>query len=345
MLITQNRFNHGLVSELDVKQAQSIVGATESIIPTLQIQHRKARNRLCILLGMPPEDMKNRLGSPGTIPSAPPSVAVGIPAELLRRRPDVRRAEREAAAGCARIGIAESELYPHIGITGSIGFEAEDFGQLFRGDSVAGMVGPGFRWNILNYGRIRNNVRVHDARFRQLVLQYQETVLRASEEVENAITAYLREQVRVKSLHQSAQATAEAVELANIQYEQGLIDFQRVLDSKRALVCQQDAPIYRGPARCNTREDHLRRTGIAGCCHLSESCGNVARNLVAVYKALGGGWQMHDVPNRIPSTGDQPDVILGKITFGEQESPDVVIQSVDVATPVAGISSERFSSN
>ena len=169
------------------------------------------------------------------------------------------------------IGVAESELYPHIAITGTIAFEAERFDDLFKGGSIAGMVGPGFRWNILNYGRIRNNVRVQDARFNQLVFQYQETVLRASEEVENAITAYLREQERVRSLRVSADASAGAVELANVQYQQGLIDFQRLLDSQRALVQQQDS--------------------------LAQSRGNVALNLVAMYKGLGGGWRMRFQPN------------------------------------------------
>ena len=196
---------------------------------------------------------------------------MGLPADLLCRRPDVRRAERQAAAQCALIGVAESELYPHIAITGTIAFEAEEFGDLFKGGSLAGMVGPGFRWNILNYGRIRNNIRVQDARFNQLVLQYQETVLRANEETENAITAYLREQERVRSLQVSANATADAVALANEQYQQGLVDFQRLLDSQRALVREQDA--------------------------LAESHGSVALNLVAIYKALGGGWRTRLQPN------------------------------------------------
>lgn len=206
------------------------------------------------------------LGGQGRIPTAPPEVAVGIPAELLRRRPDVRRAEREAAAQCARIGIAEAEMYPQIAITGTIRFEAEQFSDLLDWKSIAGGIGPGFRWNILNYGRIRNSVDVEDSRFAQLVLKYQETVLRANEEAEDSVTAFLREQVRAKAIERGTEATARAVELANIQYEQGLIDFQRVLDSQRGLVQQQDT--------------------------LAQSYGNVALDLVAVYKALGGGWQM-----------------------------------------------------
>ena len=297
--LTEDRFEAGAVSELDVQQARSILGGTESLIPVLQAGHRKAQNRLCTLLGIPPRDLDAELGITAHIPSAPPEVAVGIPAELLRRRPDIRRAERQAAAQCAKIGVAESELYPHIAITGTIAFEAEDVSELFDWRALAGSVGPGFRWNILNYGRIRNNIRVQDARFQQLVLQYQETVLRANEEVENAITAYLREQVRVKSLTMSTEATAKAVELAEIQYEQGLVDFQRVLDSQRALVTQQD--------------------------NLAQSQGNVARYLIAIYKALGGGWQTRFQLNRLPE-------VMPINTPAEEQQPT---PAVPAPTPTA----------
>jgi NodT family efflux transporter outer membrane factor (OMF) lipoprotein len=263
--IVQARFDEGAVSDLDVQQALAILGATEALVPALEKGRRQAQNRLCTLLGMPPYDLQAELGGPGTIPIAPPEVAVGIPAELLERRPDVRRAEREAAAQCAQIGIAETELYPRIAITGTIALESEKFSQLFDTGSLTGMVGPGLRWNVLNYGRIRNNVVVQDARFQQLVLQYQETVLRANEEAENAIVSFLRDQERVRALQRSTAAAARSVELSQLQYEQGLIDFQRLLDSQRALVLQQDA--------------------------LAEAQGSVALSLVALYKALGGGWQ------------------------------------------------------
>jgi len=270
--ITEDRFRNGMVSELDVQQARANLASTEAMIPVFETNHRKAQNRLCTLLGLPPQDIEARLAATaGRIPAAPPEVAVGIPAELLRRRPDVRRAEREAAVQSARIGVAESELYPQIAIAGNIAFEAEDFSSLFDWRSIAGRVGPSFRWNVLNYGRIRNAIRVEDARFQQAVLGYQETVLRAGEEAEGAITAFLQEQVRIRALRESTQAVGRAVELANIQYQQGLIDFQRVVDSERALVVQQDT--------------------------LAESQGNVAVNLVAVYKALGGGWQMRLTPS------------------------------------------------
>lgn len=270
--ITTERFEGDVVSELDVQQARSSVAVTSSLIPVLTTNQRKAQNRLCTLLGTPPHDLREELSQSHGIPSAPPEIAVGIPADLLRRRPDIRRAERQAAAQCAQIGIAESDLYPRLSLTGTIAIRAENFSHLFEGDSVAGEVGPGFRWNILNYGRIRNNILVQDARFQQAVMQYQQAVLHANEEVENAIAAYLQEQLRVKDLQASADAIARAVELANLQYEEGLIDFQRLLDSQRGLVIQQDS--------------------------LAQSRGNVALHLVTLYKALGGGWQMRYRPNQ-----------------------------------------------
>jgi len=264
--IMKDRVDAGAGEELDLQQARSTLVTTKALLPTLKTSRRRTQNRLCTLLGAPPHDVEGELGGSGKIPSTPPEVAVGIPADLLRRRPDVRRAERETAAQCAQIGIAESELYPHISLTGNIAFEAENFSHLFELASIAGSVGPSFRWNILNYGRICNNIEVQDARFHQLVLQYQETVLRANEEVENAITAFLYEQERVGLLSESVEATRRALELATLKHDQGVVDFQRVIDSQRLLVQQQDA--------------------------LAQTRGNVALNLIAVYKALGGGWQL-----------------------------------------------------
>ena len=235
------REQRGLVTELDVQQATTNLGATESLIPVLRNGHRRAQNRLCILMAQPPYRLAQTINSPGSIPIPPQEVVVGIPGELLRRRPDVRQAERQAAAQSARIGIAESEFYPHIAITGSIGWQAEDAGRLFEPSSFIGGIGPGIRWNILNYGRIGNNVKVEDARFQRAVLNYRDTVLRANEEVENGIIGFLTEQDRAKSLDKSTRAAARSVQLATQQYERGVISYQPLLDSERALVQQQDA--------------------------------------------------------------------------------------------------------
>lgn len=292
LAIIQQRFEAGVVGEIDVRQAKAVLAATESLIPTLQENHRKVQNGLCILMGVPPRDLTGELDSPGTIPVAPAEVVVGIPADLLRRRPDVRRAERQAAAQSARIGMATAELYPQFALSGTIALRSEELANLFDWHSLAGLVGPGIRWNILNYGRIRNGIRVEDARFQQAVVAYQNAVLLANKEVEDAIVSYLREQARVKSLQQAATETKRALELGLMQYSQGLIDYQRVLDSQRALVLQQDT--------------------------LAESQGKVATNLVAVYKAVGGGWRMRyaagqadssPASNESPasaSTADQP---------------------------------------
>jgi NodT family efflux transporter outer membrane factor (OMF) lipoprotein len=273
------RERQGLVTELDVQQATTILGATESLMPVLQNGHRRAENRLCILMGEPPARLAERLHAPGSIPVPPQEVVVGIPAQLLRRRPDVRQAEREAAAQSARIGIAESEFYPHIAITGEIGVQSTRLSQLFESSSLVGGIGPGIRWNILNYGRIANNVKAEDTRFQQAVVNYRDVVLRANEEAENGIVGFLTEQDRVKSLDKSTRAATRSVELAMQQYEKGLISYQPLLDSERALVQQQDT--------------------------LTESRGLVGINLVAVYKALGGGWQARRFSSG-PQTGASP---------------------------------------
>lgn len=184
--IAEVRFNNGKTTVVDVQQAKANLARTESLVLPLEIMLRQAGNRLCILCGIPPRDLQEELGE-GPIPDVPTDVVVGIPAELMRRRPDVRRAERELAAQSARIGIATSELYPHIAITGFIGIEANDFADLFRSAATSGGIGPSLRWNILNYGRLVNNIRVHDARFQELAVTYQNSVLQANEEVENAL--------------------------------------------------------------------------------------------------------------------------------------------------------------
>ena len=277
--IVSLREQQGLVTELDVQQATYNLGQTESMIPILDAGRRRTQNRLCILMAKPPQELGQIVNSPGSIPVLPQELVVGIPAELLRRRPDVQQAERMAALQSARIGIAEAEFYPHIAITGTIGVQAEQFSQLFESKSLAGQIGPGFSWNLLNYGRIRNNVRAQDARFHQAVLTYRDTVLRANEEVENAIVAFLREQDRVASLAVSTKAAARSVELASRQYERGMIAYQPLLDSERALVQQQDT--------------------------MAESRGLIGVNLVAVYKSLGGGWQAPLNSNR-PQTEALP---------------------------------------
>jgi NodT family efflux transporter outer membrane factor (OMF) lipoprotein len=263
--IAAARFKGGTASELDVDQAQSTLSQTESEIPLLQTQLRQANNQLCILLGVPPEDMGPRLGA-ADIPVAPTDVAAGIPADLIRRRPDVRRAERSAAAQCAEIGIADADFYPRISLDGNFGYSAERLNKLFTSQAFNGSFGPAFTWNVLNYGRILNNVRAQSAQFQALVAVYQNAVLTAGAEVENGLVSFLKAQERVQALTTSVDAAQKAVNIALVQYRNGAIDFNRLALLEQNLVQQQDL--------------------------LAQARGDIALGLIQVYRALGGGWQI-----------------------------------------------------
>ena len=206
--IVQARFRVGSASELDVDQAQSTLCANRGPRSRqFEISLRQAQDQLCTLLGIPPTDLQARLGQ-RPIPTAPSDVVVGIPAELLQRRPDIRRAERAAAAQAQQIGIAQADLYPHISITGTLGYSAFNASQLFTSPSLNGSVGPSFQWNILNYGRISNNVRLQDAKFQQTLLDYRTAVLTANQEAEDGLVTFLRAQERTKLLTESVIAAA-----------------------------------------------------------------------------------------------------------------------------------------
>ncbi len=263
--ITETRFRAGTVSGLDVAQARSTLEQTQALIPALETSLRQTTNQLCILLGIPPEELRARLGA-GPIPTAPEEVCAGIPADLLRRRPDVRRAEFQAAAQSAAIGVAEAEFYPHIAINGTLQYSAERFKDVFRPQALNGNVGPAFQWNILNYGRIVNNVRLQDARFRELIATYQNTVLGAARDVENGLVMFLRAQERTRYQRASVEDGARAVQIATNQYRAGRVDFTRVTQLQLNLVQLQDT--------------------------LAQAEGDIALGLIQVYRALGGGWQL-----------------------------------------------------
>ena len=271
LAIANDRFKHGTISELDVKQAETLLLRTQSTIPALEIGLQRSRHALSTLLGMPPGGLENLLSGPEVIPSAPAEVAVGVPAELLRRRPDIRRAELQTAAQSARIGIAVSDLYPHFSLVGSIGLRAGDtfnsnLGDLFQLNSIEAFGGPTLTWDVFNYGRTKNNVRVQDARLQQLIVNYQNTVLEASREVEDALVGFLRAQEQVVFLKQSVEAAKRSVDLALIQYGEGIADYQLVLDTQQSLFAQQES--------------------------LTSVRGEIATNLIAMYRALGGGWEL-----------------------------------------------------
>ncbi len=262
-----DRFNAGTATELDVRQAKSNQKQTESTIPPYVIGVRQASDELCTLLGMSPTDLAAKL-QPAPIPKAPIEVAVGIPADLLRRRPDIRSAEREVAAQSARIGVAEADLYPRFSINGFLGYASNDFRDLFDAKSVTGFVMPSMQWSLLNYGRLINNVRSQDAQYQQAVFTYQQKVLNAGRDVEDALVNFLQTQQQASSLEQGVAETARAVELVNEQFKVGITDFNRVYNTESLLVTQQD--------------------------NLAQARGKIAASLISVYRALGGGWQQFD---------------------------------------------------
>lgn len=275
--IAVNRFDGGLVTELDVQQASSLLANTKSTIPRFQINYHESRNALSILLGQPPSDLAAVLGSVTeiSIPQVPTEVAVGVPADLLRRRPDIRRAELQAAAQSALIGVAKADLLPHFTLIGSIGLQTSEssltrnggssFSDLFDSDSMTYFAGPSLTWDLFNYGRIKNQVRIQDARLQQLVVNYQNTVLRAAQETEDAMVGFLNRQQEALYLVDAVEASRRSVDISMLQYGEGLTDYQRVLDAQRGLSIDQDT-----------------LAGIQGA---------VATRLVDMYKALGGGWQ------------------------------------------------------
>ncbi len=274
--IAEARFRAGATSELDVAQQRALLENTLATIPELETGVQRSKNALSVLLGQPPGGVEPLLGGPHRIPAASPRVAIGLPAELLRRRPDIRVAEMRAAAESARIGVAEGELYPHFYLFGEIGVQASDVAKLFAPGSLFLTVGPSFRWSILNYGRIANAVRAQDARFQQALVAYEDTVLRAAREVEDALIGFLKAQQRAGNLRRSVAAAQRAVELSFIQYKEGAENFQRVLDAQTRLLDEQE--------------------------RLAETRGAIAANLIAVYRGLGGGWEIRTGKPIVPET-------------------------------------------
>ncbi len=266
--ITTAKFESGEVSELDVTQAETLLNNTRANVSALEISLQQFKNALAILLGEPPYDMGYALTEKAAIPIAPPQIALGMPQDLIRRRPDIRVAERQLAAQSAQIGVAVTDLYPAFSIGGAIGTSARDTGDLFSSDNETWNYFGGFRWNIFNYGRLKSNVRLQDARFQQLLVDYRDTVLQAQGDIENAIVAYLKSHEQLASYRLAADAAQRAVTISTTQYENGLVDFNTVITTLRSLVDQEDL--------------------------LSTTQGSVATNLVQVYRALGGGWEVRE---------------------------------------------------
>jgi NodT family efflux transporter outer membrane factor (OMF) lipoprotein len=275
LALTQVRFTTGAVSELDVSTARATLSNTQSLIPVLEDSLRQTKLALSVLLGRTPSDLDVELVGERRVPAPPQDIAMGIPADLLRRRPEVRRAERTAAALSAQIGVATADLYPTVTIKGMSGFHTSTFQSpgtsphahnLFDANSFEGFVGLDVNWPILNYGRITNNIRVADARYQEAKVAYQQTVLQAAADVEAGLSSFLRGREQAVFLEESVTAAQRTVELSLLQYRQGATDFLRVNQAEVDLVDRQNSLVI---ARASS-----------------------AQGAIASYRAMGGGWEI-----------------------------------------------------
>lgn len=265
LALTQNRYTNGLANNLDVQQASTLLATTRAVVPTLETALQASIHRLGVLLGQPPEALQTELSSVAPIPTVPPTVPVGLPSELLLRRPDVGMAERQLAAATANIGVAKADLFPKFYLTGVAGFESVSASDWFDAGSRFWSAGPTVQWNIFDAGRIRANIKIQNARQEEALANYEQTTLSAFEDVENALVAYAKEQVRRRSLEDAVNSSQESLRLANQLYANGLSDFINVLDAERSLYQAQDA--------------------------LVQSDRTVSTDVIALYKSLGGGWE------------------------------------------------------
>ncbi len=263
--LTMDRFNAGLAPDLDVQQAELNLAKTESTLPSLQMLLVQTINRLGVLLGEHPGTLHKELETRASIPKPSEQIAVSLPFELLRQRPDIRRVERELAAQTALIGVAKADLYPSFSLFGTFEIAANDFSDVFDySQSRMHSFGPSFRWNIFDGGRVRNHIRAEDARTEQALVRYEQTVLNALEDVENAMVSYVQEGIRREALERSVTAARKSTELVKTLYMSGLTNFQNVQEMERFQFEQED--------------------------QFAESEGKVIQNLISIYRALGGGW-------------------------------------------------------
>jgi NodT family efflux transporter outer membrane factor (OMF) lipoprotein len=264
--LTRVRFQAGLASQLDVAQAEGQLNTTAAVIPTLESSLKQAAHQLDVLLGLEPGSLWGELSKIAPIPALPPEVLVGLPSELLRRRPDIRRAERQLAAATAQVGAATADLFPKFFLIGTAGLQSLSASDWFSRGSNFWSIGPTVIWPIFDAGAIRANIEVTNAQQEQALIQYQKTILTALQEVENSLVSYSREQERYRSLSQAVEANRTAVIMSTDLYAKGLVDFLNVLENQRAFYA--------------TESD------------LAQSEATMASNLVALYKALGGGWEI-----------------------------------------------------
>ena len=264
--LTRTRFQAGVTTQLDVARAQAQVATTAATIPVLDLEVHQTIHRMSVLLGEHPGALIEELAAARQIPGTPPELPVGMPAELLRRRPDIRRAERELAAATARVGVATAQLYPRFTLIGAFGFDASKITHIADYSSHYYAIGPGISWPIFTAGRIRAAIRVQNAQQEQALSAYEQTVLNALRDVEDALVGYSRDRMRRESLAEAVSANHTAVDLAQQQYAQGVVDFLTVLEAQRSLYGAED--------------------------QLAQVDARISTDVVALYKALGGGWEV-----------------------------------------------------
>ncbi len=264
--LTTSKYNAGLVTQLDVAREATQVATTAAVLPGLDAQVRISIHTLAVLLGQDPDALRQELVVEAPIPPVPPEVPVGLPSELLRRRPDIRRAERQIAGATARVGVATADLFPKFSITAAFGFDSTEAKHILDWNSKYWALSPGLSWPIFDAGRIRANIEVNKELQQQALENYQQTVLTALKDVEDSLASYRTEQLRRKSLSDAVEAARQAVDLAKQQYAQGVVDFLTVLDAERAEFAAEDS--------------------------LAQSDRAISSDLVALYKALGGGWEI-----------------------------------------------------
>jgi len=301
LTIAKARFEGGVVTKRDVYQAENVLGSTEAAVPQLTYERRRATNALSVLLGLAPTPLDGLLAGGSGIPVTPESLAAGIPADLLRRRPEIRKAELRAAAQCAQIGYAKGELLPAFTLVGNVNTVSSDIGKaslgkLFSAGSMAYSAGPTVTWNILNYGQITNNVRMQDAKFQELLVDYQHSVLRAQQEVEDGIAKFDQSRQEAVFLGQSVEAAKGAMDIALLQYKDGVADFTTVLNAEENLYKAQNA--------------------------LAETQGKIALGLVKTYRAMGGGWELREPQDFVPKETQQE--MANRTDWGTLLTPDLL---------------------
>jgi NodT family efflux transporter outer membrane factor (OMF) lipoprotein len=265
-------YRFGERGALDLQQAETLLLGTQATVPGLEASLEQIKNAMSTLLGQPPGDIDDLLGG-GGLPEIPEQISVGIPADLLRRRPDVRAAEMDAMALNAQVGVATADLYPSFSLGGFLGLSSggpggsNSPGDLFDSASLTYNAGASFVWPFLNYGRIRNNIRVQDARLEQALVAYRETVIQAAREVEDAISELFGAEEQSRILGKAVTSANRSNDLSMLRYQEGFSDYQRVLDAQQSLFAQESRYV-------NSRGDAILA-------------------VVDLYKALGGGWESH----------------------------------------------------